>query len=365
MHIALIEPYCTGSHAAWAHGYAAHSAHQVTLLTLEGRFWKWRMHGGAVTLARRFRELPKLPDVILATDMLDLTTFLSLTRERSYSTPVALYMHENQLSYPTRPGEKRDLHYGFINYASMLCADAILFNSRYHLESWFAELPRLLKHFPDHNELGSLAPLRQRSSVLPLGLSLQALLPTEPASDHQGPALIVWNHRWEYDKRPAAFFGALSALAAQGLRFEVAILGERFVRVPPVFQRARERLGSRVVRFGYAESRAEYARWLRQGDIIVSTALHDFFGAAVVEAVAAGCWPILPRRLSYPELIPAALHDACLYEEGALVQRLAYAVEQIETLRRHPDRQVLREAMRAYDWERMAPPYDAALESLL
>ena len=43
-----------GSHQAWAEGYAAHSAHMVELLTLPARFWKWRMHGGAVTLARRW-----------------------------------------------------------------------------------------------------------------------------------------------------------------------------------------------------------------------------------------------------------------------------------------------------------------------
>ena len=115
MHIALLEAYDTGSHAAWARGYAAHSAHQISLLTLEGRFWKWRMHGGAVTLARRLRELARQPDLILASDMLDLTTLLSLTRDRTHRTPVALYMHENQLTYPTRPGEKRDLHYGYIN----------------------------------------------------------------------------------------------------------------------------------------------------------------------------------------------------------------------------------------------------------
>ncbi|MFO8112479.1 MAG: DUF3524 domain-containing protein, partial [Desulfosalsimonadaceae bacterium] len=43
--------------------------------------------------------------------------------------PAAIYMHENQLAYPIRPGETRDLHYGFINYVSMLCADQVLFNS--------------------------------------------------------------------------------------------------------------------------------------------------------------------------------------------------------------------------------------------
>jgi len=93
------------------------------------------MYGGAVTLARRYlREQPDA-DLLLATDMLDLSTFLALSRDVTHDLPVALYMHESQLTYPMRPGQKRDLHYGFINYASMLCADAILFNSSYHLQS--------------------------------------------------------------------------------------------------------------------------------------------------------------------------------------------------------------------------------------
>ncbi len=42
-----------------------HSEHQIDLLTLPARFWKWRMHGGAVTLARRFLENDQLPDLLV------------------------------------------------------------------------------------------------------------------------------------------------------------------------------------------------------------------------------------------------------------------------------------------------------------
>ncbi len=101
MHILLVSPYHGGSHRAWAVGYQKHSAHDVTLLTLPARFWKWRMHGGAVTLGRRWLESSAgTPDLILATDLLDLTTFLALTRQKTATVPVALYMHENQLTYP-------------------------------------------------------------------------------------------------------------------------------------------------------------------------------------------------------------------------------------------------------------------------
>ena len=55
--------------------------------------------------------------------MLNLPVFLALVVERLADVPVALYFHENQLTYPLQPGEKRDLHYGFINFVSALRAD--------------------------------------------------------------------------------------------------------------------------------------------------------------------------------------------------------------------------------------------------
>ena len=53
MNILIVEPFCTGSHKAWAEGYAQSSKHKVEIISLPGRFWKWRMHGGTVTLAKR------------------------------------------------------------------------------------------------------------------------------------------------------------------------------------------------------------------------------------------------------------------------------------------------------------------------
>jgi glycosyltransferase involved in cell wall biosynthesis len=300
-------------------------------------------------------------DLILATDMLDLSTFLALTRDLTHRIPAALYMHENQLTYPSRPGEKRDLHYGFINYASMLAADAVLFNSTYHLESWFDELPRLLKHFPEYTELATVSDLRDRSSVLPLGVNLSAFDAHRVDKRHGEPLLILWNHRWEYDKDPDAFFRAMEALDARGLPFHIAVLGERFVRVPPVFEAARERLVAHLVQFGYAETFAEYASWLWRSDVVVSTAIHEFFGAAVVEAIRCGAVPLLPNRLSYPQFIPPSWRPQCLYvTESELVERLAAWADEPERCRAMN----VTETVARYDWSSLVPEYDRVLEGI-
>ncbi len=367
MKICLIEPFHTGSHAAWAEEYARYSRHEIVLLTMEGRHWKWRMHGGAVTLARRFMAQVGKVDLLLASDMLDLTTFLALTRDKTAGLPTALYCHENQLSYPWSPDDadpalKRDAHYAFINYASALSADAVLFNSGYHRDAFLGQLPEFLKSFPDQKELESLPPLAAKCSVLPLGLDLQRFeqyrpVPREVAG---GPPLILWNHRWEYDKNPEGFFGALYRLQEEGLAFEVAVLGETYRKCPPVFTEARQRLGERIVQFGYVEDFADYARWLWRADLLPVHSHHDFFGASVVQAIYCGCTPLLPRRLAYPEHLPSALHGRCLYDDfDDLLQRL-------RVLLRSPASKIdrLRDHVARYDWRQLVGRYDELFETL-
>lgn len=360
-HILLIEPYYGGSHRAWADGYVAHSRHRVTVLNLDARFWKWRMQGGAVTLAERARALNDDFHLVLGTDMLNLPLFLALTRDVLADVPTALYCHENQLTYPVRPGEKRDLTYGMINWLSMLIADRVFFNSQYHMVDWFEALPKMLKHFPDYTHMHRLPEVRVKASVLPVGCELRRLdgIPRVARPEREQPPLILWNQRWEYDKNPQAFFRALTVLADAGVEFRVALAGRNTRHSAPEFEKARRRLGDRVVHFGYAP-RQMYARLLHRADIVVSTAIHEFFGISVVEAGYAGCFPLLPRRLSYPELIPSSLHDVCLYDghEG-LVARLRWALSDPESLTEA--RRGVRVAMSRFDWHSIAPLYDDRL----
>ncbi|WP_136525188.1 tRNA-queuosine alpha-mannosyltransferase domain-containing protein [Geomonas ferrireducens] len=366
MHIVLVEPYCTGSHAAWAREYAAHSRHEVELLTLAGRNWKWRMHGGAVTLASRFLEGGRRPDLILATDMLDLTTFLALARPLADGCPSAIYFHENQLTYPWSPGDpdpsrQRDLHYAFINYVSALAADAVLFNSRYHMDSFLGALPDFLRRFPDAVDLDSVGEIAAKSRVLPLGLDLGRFDAHRPA-DAVGKKvpLLLWNHRWEFDKAPEPFFDALCQLDDEGVPFEVAVLGESFGRVPEAFEKARRRLGGRVVQWGYQESFAEYAKWLWRGDVLPVTSRQEFFGASVVQALYCGCVPLLPDRLAYPEHVPQHLSSHVLYrEDETLADRLRSILKQPDDERARLDRHVSR-----YDWTHLAPVYDDFFEGM-
>lgn len=371
----LLSSYHTGSHKAWATGYARHSRHNVHLLTMPGRFWKWRMQGGAIELAHLARQQLAIgppPHAILATDMVNLPTWLGLMRhELPADVPVILYMHENQLTYPSRPGEKPDLTYPMLNWLSQLAADQIVFNSRYNYQSWFDAVPNLLKHYPDYNHLNLVEEVRLRSQVLPVGIACDVLMPVESSStgsENGGlslskstqaePPLILWNQRWEYDKRPDLFFALLYKLHEAGVPFRLAVAGENFRNVPDEFVEAQERLGKAIIHWGYLPTYADYVALLQQADLVISTAEHEFFGISILEAITAGAFPLLPNRLSYPELIPEALHPACLYEDETMLfemarQRLLQSRPAPPSLQEHVER--------SFGWVQVAEMYDISI----
>jgi glycosyltransferase involved in cell wall biosynthesis len=173
---------------------------------------------------------------------------------------------------------------------------------------------------------------------------------------------VLWNSRWEYDKHPAAFFNALEEIAARGIAFRLIVAGEHIDPNAPDFMAARERWTDRIVHWGYAADRAAYAQLLRRADIVVSTALQEFFGISVIEALYCGCIPVLPHRLSYPELLPEAYHRDCLYtSEAGLVERLASAIARRAELAQHDWRSIAV----VYDWHVMARRYDLVFEQLV
>ena len=364
MKICLLEPWYGGSHRRWADGLRKHSAHAVTIFPLPARHWKWRMHGAAVTFAEQLNRLPPDWDLILASDMMDVALFRSLLADPWRRIPLATYFHENQLTYPVSPRDtdkpaQRDRHYGFVNYTSVLASDRVYFNSHYHMKAFLGALPGFLEGFPDFPNRGTVQAAAEKSAVLPLGMELHALGEGKPADPQPGRVpLLLWNHRWEYDKQPEAFLQLLLALLDKGLDFEVALLGERGSREPDLLPAVRTRLGDRIVHDGMVGNRAEYAAWLWRADILPVTAQHDFFGGSVVEAVYCGCHPLLPNDLAYPEhFTDGDVFYTGIGEGSAKLQHLIRS----GLWREHCP--LSAEAAR-YDWERMAPVCDEAFHRL-
>jgi glycosyltransferase involved in cell wall biosynthesis len=359
MRVLLVEPFLSGSHQAWAEGYQRHSNHDVVIIGHEGHSWRWRLRGSWATLAERARGLGDV-DAVITSSMLDTAKFLGATRFRLGRTPVVHYMHENQLSYPLTEGRTPDVEHTLTNWGATVVADQVWFNSQWHLNTWYDEISRFLGRYKGDTHTELVSAVHARSHVVPVGVELDPF-DAIPRSQHASP-LIVWNQRWEYDKGLDQLSDALRLLMERGTDFRVALLGEVPATPPQTMIDLVEALGDRVAYAGFAD-RDTYRKLLRSGDIVVSTADHEFFGIAITEAIYAGAAPLLPNRVVYPERIPPDLRMRVLYDDTRhLVDRI------VDLLDNPAERSHITEAlhceMKRFDWSHVAPEYDRRIVSL-
>jgi len=360
MRIALIDPFYEQSHRQWAEGLQSHSTHQIDIYSSSAHNWKWKMTGGTLEMAKQVNRSNMAYDLLLVTDMLNLPLFLSALNVLYQGIPSVLYFHENQITYPWSPSdqdvkEKRDHHYGFINYCSALVVQKVLFNSAYHQSSFLKSLPAFMGQFPDSSFADDITNISEKSSVLYLGLDL----PPYSKNDAQIP-IFLWNHRWEYDKNPDQFFNTLFRLKKDGYIFKVIVLGKSYKRSPAIFEDAKDRLQDEIIHFGFVASRTQYLDLLATANIMYVTSYQDFFGISIVEALSAGCYPILPDRLSYTEHIPPSLRDDHIYIGDEDVEMTINVIEeklylQVEDTSRYVSR---------YDWSNVIDEYDHLLSSV-
>ncbi|RUA03760.1 MAG: DUF3524 domain-containing protein [Deltaproteobacteria bacterium] len=325
-HFLLIEPYYGGSHRAFIDGLQQHLDFKFTLLSLPARKWKMRMQLAALWVCDKIISLAaegKQYDGMLCSTFIDIAVLRSQLFRAGIELPAAVYFHENQFSYPGQVSDPGQHQFTAINFTSALTADYLAFNSRYNLDTFISGIRDYLKKAADMKLRHLVDTVIDKTSVLYPGIDFSAFDQVTASPGTNKKPVIIWNHRWEHDKNPHQFFTSLVNLSEKGLAFELIILGQRFKHQPDIFSWAQEKLKAHIIHFGYAENRKEYANLLARGDIIVSTALHEFFGMAILEGVRSGCRPLVPDRLAYMELFP----DAFRYPDGKFTRRLEQLIE--------------------------------------
>ena len=365
LEVVVVEPWYGGSHRAWADGLVRHSKHQIRLVTHPDRFWRWRLRGGAVTLAAGLRSdigAHGRPDVLVVSSLVHGAALLGLARRSIEAVPVVAYVHESQLRYPTIDGRAPDTDATMANWQTLLAADAVWWNSAYHRDTVLEALPTFLDAAPDLPQSGLVAAVEAKSRVVPVGVELEAFLGAErtTAPSVDGP-LVVWNQRWEHDKDPLGWLRIMTRLADAGVSFRLALAGERPRERDRDASRLLDRLADRIELDTFLD-RDAYRDLLVCSDVFLSCARHEFFGISVVEAIAAGCVPVLPDALSHPELIPDRWHDAVLYQPGLAQDALAEVLADIDAARSRVAG--LRQAMERWSWSRVIDDYDAGLTAL-
>lgn len=278
--------------------------------------------------------------MIHATSMLDLAVLRAVLPRGRRDLGMVLSMHENQVAYPSDAASSgrdrdRDGHLAFVNLASIEAADRVVWNSGWNRDSFIEGMVAMLRHAPERVDRGWVSRLEARSTVVPPPIEMAEIEAAagerspvaeagkilhnngrvgypEPGGRVQGVIRVVWPHRWEHDKGPDELLGLADEAWAReqtgGPAIRWWLLGHRFERVPESLEAMLDRHAARIEHAGPLPREA-YLAALSRADWVLSTARHEFFGMAVAEALVAGCLPWLPRRLSYPELVPADAFD--------------------------------------------------------
>jgi glycosyltransferase involved in cell wall biosynthesis len=368
--VLLLSAYAARSHVHWQQSlYKMFPQWHWSTLSLPPRHFSWRIRGNALYWAMRERPtLEQVHDVLIATSMVDLATLRGLVPSLA-RVPTALYFHENQFDYPQHRQQHSLLEAQITSLYSALAADRVLFNSQYNLSSFMEGCSLLLGTMPDRVPPAVVPTLAAKSEVLPVPLDLPAVASTgnywpgkvRPICSE--PLRIVWVGRFEHDKGADGLLRILQLLEERGVQYELALTGQQFRQAPEVFDRIRSEFAHRVVHFGYFENYSQYLGLLCSADLALSTALHEFQGLAMMEAVAQGCLPVVPDRLVYPEIYPARFRYASRLQDPEQEARSAAALilELAENLARYRAQPA---EVSAFGLQQLTPRYEQVLMRL-
>lgn len=304
MRILLLSAYHSASHRYWCEGLmSAFPEHDWTIKTQPARHFSWRARAsGLIWGLEADPDFKQAYDLIIATSLSGLVS-LKAMHPMLQSIPVWVYFHENQFAHPLSGKQQRDHQVGwqFQSIQNALMADWISFNTDFNRRTFLDGARRLLKRLPEKLPGDPMSRISRQSDVLPVPLS-DACLAFRAVPKEKD--LIVWNHRWEWDKQPKRFLTALAEMREEGVAFRLAMMGSgggRSIEYDAFW----ETLADRLVQWGHASSE-DYNHWLSRAGIGVSTSLHDFQGLSMLELAQAGATVVVPNRLAYPECLPGA-----------------------------------------------------------
>lgn len=311
--ILLLSAYDAMSHKMWRSRLIdMFPDHLWTQLILPPRHFNWRIRGNSLQWALNAREqLEQDYDLLIATSMVDLASLRGFVPSIA-QVPTLLYFHENQFAYPLASTQRNsNIEPQLVPLYSTLCADAIIFNSNYNRSSFLQGAKELLEKLPDQFSPELLERI-SNSEVVPVPLEEFSSQGETSKLKRQPQMLdVVWNHRWEYDKDPKLLLQLVEAIIEKRLPIRLHVVGQQFRSSPVEFEKIETLLQQHTQEldiqkgcFGFIEHRADYISLLRNCDVVLSTAQHDFQGLSIQEACALGCTPLVPDALVYPEYIP-------------------------------------------------------------
>lgn len=160
-----------------------------------------------------------------------------------------------------------------------LSADVLIFNSNFNKTSFLNSINPFLNIQPDIKLKQIREKIEPKCEVIYYPIKFHQM-PKRNEENYNSMLHLVWPHRWEHDKNPQLLTETLLELNKRQISFKVSIIGENFQTIPECFDGIQEKLGDKLVNFGFL-NRDDYIKCLLNGDIVISTAGHEFYGVSM------------------------------------------------------------------------------------
>lgn len=250
---------------------------EYDLFTLSAKKWHWRARTSALYFSQTI-PIDHQYNILFTSSVLNLAELLGVRPDLSRCKKV-VYFHENQLVYPVREIKDRDCQYGLNQIMTCLAAEVLIFNSNFNRTSFLNSINQFLSIQPDLKLKQIREKIEPKCEVIYFPIKFHQM-PKRNEENYNAMLHLVWPHRWEHDKNPQLLTETLLELNKRQIPFKVSIIGENFQATPECFDGIRDKLADKLVNFGFL-SRDDYIQCLLNGDIVISTAGHEFYGVSM------------------------------------------------------------------------------------
>ena len=316
-----------------------------------------RLHGGdfqfcPVRLAAAFDLRRYDVDLLLLNQPETAPALLQFfNRQTFHHVPAISYLHWFDTRRPSTP--KQTLHHPALlaTLSGLMASTAVGCNSAFGRD-------QILEYGRRWFNGESLDGLRRRIRLLPPGVDVRELLGTKRAAAGRGGRRVLVNHRLlKYTGVRGLLTNTLPNLWERRRDFTVVVTNPTGVSLP----------GS-IVRAPWLQvktlSREEYLRELWRCDIVIGPHRACHWSMSTLEAICAGCIPLMNRESFFPELLAPLLatlgpatqrhvEDRWLYYRGELGARLSDLLDDLPGELRRAQR-LAAVAREVYDWDTLA-----------
>ncbi|XP_016094263.1 glycosyltransferase-like domain-containing protein 1 isoform X2 [Sinocyclocheilus grahami] len=293
MSVLLLEAFYGGSHKQLV-DLLKESVEDCVSFTLPAKKWHWRARTSALYFMQAVPASSSYR-VLFTSSVLNLAELVALRPDLARLKKV-LYFHENQLVYPVRKSQERDFQYGYNQILSCMVADVVVFNSAFNMKSFLSSISTFMKTMPDHRPKDLDRLIRPKCRVLHFPIrfpDVTRFLPAHKRLRHSLRCDDIHAPATQSHVQTSAPSCPELTIDSEPPEKIVNVAGPQQSLEPMSVTPCQETLQIQPMSRPCGDERGNLQP------------LHIVWPHRWLEAVHCGCYPLCPKALVYPEIVPA------------------------------------------------------------